>query len=221
MTARDHLLTILADRIAQTDIAPVVFVGVDGVDGAGKTCFADELGQVVARQRRPVIRASVDGFHNPRRFRYRQGRHSPLGFFEDSYNYQAMRELLLDPLTSRGSREYCCAAFDVKTDAHVAHVYAHAQPGSVLLVDGIFLHREELQNYWHVSIWLETTFEVSVGRLASRDGSPPDPMHTANARYVEGQRLYFSRCQPQSKASVVVNNDDLNDPYIIDREHHN
>jgi uridine kinase len=51
-----------------TALAPdrIVRVAIDGVDGAGKTTFANELAEVVGGLGRPVIRASVDGFHNPR-----------------------------------------------------------------------------------------------------------------------------------------------------------
>jgi hypothetical protein len=48
--------------------------------------------------RRSVIRASVDGFHNPRAVRYEGGRYSPEGYFENSYNYAALKQCFLDPL---------------------------------------------------------------------------------------------------------------------------
>jgi uridine kinase len=51
-----------------------------------------------------VIRASVDGFHNARALRYERGRHSPEGYFENSYNYAALNQYLLDPLTE--SRQF-------------------------------------------------------------------------------------------------------------------
>jgi len=41
---------------------PVLKVGVDGV---GKTTFADKIAVVLASHGRHVIRSSVDGFHNP------------------------------------------------------------------------------------------------------------------------------------------------------------
>lgn len=215
MTARQDLLADLAAHIAQTQAQPVTFVGVDGVDGAGKTHFADELGLAVAQLGRPVIRASADGFHNPRSHRYRQGRHSPRGFFEDSYDYRAMCELLLDPLTPSGTGRYCTVAFDLHRDLALPTVWADAQSDSVLIVDGIFLHRAELRDYWHYSVWLETSLEVSTVRLASREGTSPDPLNSANTRYVEGQCMYLAQCCPQSRATVVVNNDDLAGPFVV------
>lgn len=56
-------------------------VAIDGVDGAGKTHFADELADVPTGRGTPVVRASVDGFHHPPEVRHRRGRGSPEGYF--------------------------------------------------------------------------------------------------------------------------------------------
>jgi uridine kinase len=50
-----------------------VRVAIDGVDGSGKTTLADELVDLIHSAGREVIRASVDGFHNPRDVRYARG----------------------------------------------------------------------------------------------------------------------------------------------------
>ena len=90
----------------------VLFVGIDGVDGAGKTTFADELADVVHGS---VIRASVDGFHNPRSIRYARGRGSPRGYFEDSYDYDGLRKRLLEPLRASPPGPFVRAIFDHRT----------------------------------------------------------------------------------------------------------
>ena len=91
-------------------------VAIDGVDGAGKTTLADALAPLVAAQGRPVIRASVDDFHNPRSLRYARGRYSPDGFYLDSYDYDSFRRLLLEPLSPGGSGRYVAKRFDLDND---------------------------------------------------------------------------------------------------------
>jgi len=85
---RDVLLAIAA-RVPAT--AGAVRVAVDGVDGSGKSVFADQLAGVLREQARPVVRASVDDFHHPRAQRYRRGRSSPSGFWLDSFDYDRLR----------------------------------------------------------------------------------------------------------------------------------
>jgi putative protein kinase ArgK-like GTPase of G3E family len=45
---RSGLIEMLAERILQIDSAHPVRVGIDGVDGVGKTSLADELIQVIS-----------------------------------------------------------------------------------------------------------------------------------------------------------------------------
>ncbi|MDQ2749168.1 MAG: hypothetical protein M3Y44_06545, partial [Actinomycetota bacterium] len=44
-----------------------------------------------------------------------------------------------------------------------------------LLLDGLFLHRDELAAAWDFSIFLDVAFSVSVARMAERDGTTSGP----------------------------------------------
>jgi len=177
-------------------------VAVDGVDGAGKTTFCDELAAVLRGQGRAVVRASVDDFHHPRARRWRRGRTSPEGFFLDSFDYERFVDHLLTPFAA--GRPFRRASHDLETDEYVDAEAEVAPPSALLLVDGIFLHRDELVRHWDFSVFLSVDFAVSVGRMALRDGSPPDPDDPRNRRYVEGQRLYFAACDPVRRADLVI-----------------
>lgn len=217
MTLRQAVLQSVAARILETPSPFILRVAIDGVDGAGKTTFADELVPFLTLSARAVIRASVDGFHHPRAVRYRLGRSSPEGFYHDSYDYEALRAVLLEPLSPGGSGRYRTAVHDVVAERPVTVPEEQAEPGAILLLDGIFLHRPELRGTWDVSVWLEVPFEVSVPRGAGRGPSfgSPDPDAESNRRYVEGQRLYVLEAQPQRHATMAIDNEDLNAPYLL------
>jgi uridine kinase len=89
-------LTRIATRIRTTR---AIRIGIDGVDGAGKTIFADQLAAVLDGAGSPVVRVSLDGFHRPRRVRYRRGRTSPEGCWLDSFDYAQFRAEVLDPFS--------------------------------------------------------------------------------------------------------------------------
>jgi uridine kinase len=221
MAQLDHMDRIL-ERVAQLiggcNRERILRMAVDGVDGVGKTTFADRLGSAVEQIGRPVIRSSVDGFHNPREIRYRRGRTSPEGFYLDSYDYAALRTHLLDPLGPGGSGVYCPAAFDHVTDAPLPAQTHLAAAGSVLILDGLFLHRQELRDFWDFSIFLDSPFDVTIPRGAARGpgwGGSPDPTAPSNRRYVEGQRIYLRESEPQSRANVVIDYSDLAAPVIM------
>jgi uridine kinase len=207
-----RLLARLAEAIAALHPDRRIRVAIDGVDGAGKTMFSDALAPQVAARGRAVIRASVDDFHNSRAIRYARGRHSPDGFFLDSYDYEAFRRLLLDPLGPEGSGSYIAKHFDHRADAPVAPIERQAPPSAALIVDGIFLHRPELRRAWDLSIFLHVTTAVSLARNAARDGINPDPDTPANRRYVGGQQRYIAECAPQEAADIVIDYNELDAP---------
>jgi uridine kinase len=218
-SVRAQLLTTVAEAVSRRSALGVLRVGIDGVDGAGKTHFADELAERLSASGRSTIRASVDGFHNPKAVRYRRGSGSPEGFFHDSYDYDQLKAALLDPLSPGGSGRYRPAVFDHRTDAPVQVPARQASPGEILVFDGIFLHRPELRGYWDYSIFLEVAFDISIPRGAQRGEGSPDPGAPQNRRYVEGQKIYLRTCEPRRFATVTVNNDDLLAPYILGRAH--
>ena len=67
---RAQLLEQLAHRIIEIKLPHPVRVAIDGVDAAGKTALADELAAFTEAKNRPVIRASIDGFHNSASIRH-------------------------------------------------------------------------------------------------------------------------------------------------------
>jgi uridine kinase len=212
---RRALLEGLADRIAAVVLPHPVRVAIDGVDGAGKTTMADELVGPLTRRGLPVIRASIDGFHNPRSVRYQRGRSSPVGYFRDSFDHDALTAGLLRPLGPGGSLRYRRAVFDYRTDSRVEVPSELAPPNAILLFDGVFLHRPELRSHWDFSVFLEAPFDVTIPRCAGRDGSSPDVDAAENRRYVDGQQLYLQECEPARAATMVINNEDLGSPEIV------
>jgi uridine kinase len=213
---RSIALEMLAGRIVAIKRPHPVRVAIDGVDAAGKTSLADELVQPILERGRAVIRASIDGFHNPRAVRYRLGRSSPEGYFLDSFNYAALTTKLLGPLGPGGSRLYCAAVFDYRTDSETPMRFETAPPGAILLFDGVFLQRPELLSYWDLTVFVDAPFSVTVARMSQRDGTASSDVDAVeNRRYVDGQRLYLQRCDPRNKAMVIFNNEDLASPELI------
>jgi uridine kinase len=193
----------------QVPVGRRVRVAVDGRDGAGKTVFADELAAVLTAAGRTVIRASVDGFHRPRAERYRRGRSSPLGYWLDAFDYAGLASVLLDPF-GRGE-PVRTAVHDVRTDAVLDLPLLPVGPDDVLIVDGVFVHRDELAPYWDFSLYLHVDLAVSLARMSARDGLPIE----ATPRYTGAHRLYAEACDPLRRASVVVDNTDLATPRMI------
>ena len=199
----EHILATRSRRVA-----------VDGVDGAGKTIFASGLTRALENHGTTVVSVSIDDFHHRREVRYRQGKDSPEGYWLDSFDHDALRADAIEPLGTGGSGRYRTASHDLATDDLVDGGWQTAQPNTVLLVEGVFLLRDELLDCWDFSIFLDVPFEVTARRMAERDGSHSDPEHPSMRRYVEGQRIYLRECAPRERADVIIDNTDPAAPVV-------
>jgi len=127
-------MNVVDDVLALPTGGGVRMVAIDGVDGAGKTCFADQLAAELGRCGVSVIRASVDGFHHPAEVRHRRGRSSPEGFCHDPYDYQRLTRLLLTPLREGG--EYIRQVYDVHAAGQQLYLAeCHPQARATVVID--------------------------------------------------------------------------------------
>jgi uridine kinase len=215
---RKACLDELAAAIVGIKLDHPTRVAIDGVDGSGKTTLANELVAPIRRAGREVIRASGDGFHNPRTIRYARGPDSAEGYFLDSFNYVALRSELLEPLGPLGNGKFRTAVFDYRSERAVEEPCRLAHQDAILLFDGVFLLRSELYRLWDAKMWLDVPFEISVERAVSRDsrsGLEPNVLRDKyEGRYVPGQRLYMDQCRPSERADFVFNNTDFERPEL-------
>lgn len=211
----NDLFAAISSEILAIKAEGPLLVAIDGVDGAGKSRFAQSLADDLRRRGRHVLHTSVDYFHNPEAVRKPPGKPLAESFFENSYNYQALTEKLLDPLKQRTDSQVYLRHFDHREDSPIVEDSAAFDDNTILVFDGIFLHRDELRSYWDFSIFLAAEFEQTYKRMAKRDGCPEDYRHEKNARYYQGQLIYLSTCDPKSRASIVIDNNDFDRPVLI------
>jgi len=222
VSARSGVLAHLVSLVCAVERPHPLRVAIDGVDASGKTTLADELVPLIEKCSRPVIRASVDGFHNPRKVRYQRGVDSAEGYYRDSFNHEAIQQELLIPLGPGGNRKYRQAVFDYRINAPILEPARESSANAILLFDGVFLLRPELIRYWDFSIFVEVDFEVSVPRAVERDVragagrlTSQESLAKYNQRYVPGQQIYLAEAHPQENAQVVVDNNDWANPQLI------
>ena len=219
MGDRSDVIRELAARIHSLKLQHPIRVAIDGIDGAGKTSLADELVEPLASLGRPVIRASIDGFHRTRAERYRRGDESAEGYYCDSFDNTALVTALLGPLGPAGTRRYRTAVFDYRDDKPVTQQVETADRSAVLIFDGVFLLRPELVCSWDFTVFLQTSFATALERVMSRDASTFGSSSAARERYATryqpGQRLYLAEATPERFADVVIVNDDLSRPRMV------
>lgn len=195
-------------------------VAIDGRSAAGKSTLADALALALIPSGLEVLRPSVDGFHHPRERRYRKGEFSAVGYYEDAYDYQAVIDCLLEPLSGEIFPVSCHqVAHNWRTDMPEAAPPISVDANSVLLFDGLFLFRRELDAYWDFRILLDIDFATSLSRAFSRDTGLLGEVHMVRKKYEERYEpawlIYVNEEHPESKADAIVDNRDFMNPEIL------
>jgi uridine kinase len=211
MTA-ESIIEDLAKRISKMCVQHPLQVAIDGRTASGKTTFADALAAKLLLTGRPVMRASIDGFHRPREERYRKGRMSACGYYEDAHELAAVRRLLLDPLGPSGDWVCVTASFDLVRDEPLQQVPTRASRNTVLIADGEFLQRPELQGVWEYVIFLKVSADEALRRGVERDaaslGGAQATLKLHSERYGAAFGRYEKECRPAEHADVVIDNEE-------------
>ena len=177
-------------------------VAVDGRHGAGQRDFADGLAEVMRLDGVHVFRASIDDFFRPRRDRERAGWLDGKAHYRGAYDYSLLRRVLTDPFHTAGSTGFVLAGFDEERDQPVFQPkWATAGADALLIVDGVFLNRQELTGLWHYSVWLNTAPIASDNEIVARDA--------------EADVAYLADADPSARATAIMDNQDPAHPSRI------
>jgi uridine kinase len=218
---REELLAFLVEEIIGCkDKSRPLKVGIDGRCASGKSVFASELASILASKGLHVLYPSVDGFHHPRERRYRQGEYLAQGYYEDAFDYQAVIDCLLGPLSGNAFPVSCRpAAHDVLTDLRDDGPSILVGADHVLLFEGVFLFRRELNTYWDFRILIDVDAATCLSRDIERYGDVTGPVDVLRRKFElrcePAWQIYLREEHPESKADVIVDNRDFLRPQVL------
>jgi uridine kinase len=214
---RQEVIKSLVNSILDIKVPHPVRVGISGITASGKTTLANELASEMQSKGKRIIRTSFDYFHNPKHIRYRQGKASAIGYYEDAHDYTSFLEKLLFPLGPLGNLRYQPSSFDLEKDEPILSNNL-AKGDDVLIVDGTFLFKRELIDQFDFKIFVETDFDLARARGAKREekafGSILLAEEMFRKRYHAASKLYLDEHTPRLIADAIVNNDDLENPVL-------
>jgi uridine kinase len=168
-------------------------LAIDGAETAATGRFADDLAAALRQSGSTVFRASLGDFHLPRAERavIRDSVGNDTGVtdpaqlaYRSSYDYAALKRVLVEPFRMGGSTGFVPAFFDQARDAAVEPTWLTGPADAVLLIDGEFANRPELRGLWNYSIYLD------------------DPNVDARG----AQELYRAESAPRTTATAIVDN---------------
>jgi uridine kinase len=195
-----------------------VRVAIDGLTAAGKTSLGHELGRGLVALGRTTLRASLDDFKRPWCEAHRYDRVSGEGYYRNAFEYDAVRRLLLDPSDPNGDGRVALCSIDTLTPVDHSTETTEMPASSVLVVDGVFACRPELNSFWDLRIWVAIDPELSVLRGTARDaaaeGGAAEAEQLHRDRYLASEVIYIGEADPLSVVDVIVDNTNFDHPQI-------
>lgn len=214
---RSDLLRTLAASLIELHGSHPLRVAIDGITAAGKTTLGNELSDAVINCGRPVIRIRMDDFHHLRERRYRQGKDSARGYYDDAYDFDALNRLVLEPLGPKGDRLFRRRIVHLASDTTVDEPAELAPSDGILVVDGSFMQRHHRRS-WDAVIYLNTRFDEALQRGIDRDAAQFGGRTEAERRYVQryhaASRMYIDEINPAQTADFVIDNDEPSKPAL-------
>jgi uridine kinase len=194
-------------------------IAVDGRTAAGKTTLGDELARGLAREGRTALRASLDDFKRPWRDRHRYDRFTGEGYYRNAFDFDAIGRLLLAPSAPDAHGLVALCSIDPLTQIDHSGTTTLMPRDGVLIVDGVFACRPELDIAWDLRIWVQIDAELSVRRGTARDSDMEGGADAAEAlhrdRYLAAEMLYLEEVDPLAFVDVIVDNTDFERPRLV------
>jgi HAD superfamily hydrolase (TIGR01549 family) len=190
-------------------------VGISGIDGAGKTSFAENLEKFLIDRGLKTQSIHVDDFHNPRKIRY-AGKDQADNYFNRSFNIDLIATELLKPLHRRRAFSTRITVLDYVNERYDIEKEFRFDADTIVIFEGVFLFRRELAPYIDYKIHLDISFEESKRRAKHRD--PEAVLKKYDEKYLPAQAKYLKEYPPEGTADMVIDSSDWQRPQLTHRK---
>jgi len=213
-----HLLLTALKQISDAKQKPVR-MGINGIEGTGKTVFAEQLTAYFQSQGQQAQHISIDGFHFNKAHRYRQGRDSAKGYYEDSYDEHGfVSKVLLR--SQQYPPSYIPASHDLETDEYLSPAAKTISNDTFLITDGAYLFKPVYRDHWDVKIYLKTDFQTALNRGVLRDaeslGGKEAAAEKFALRYHKASAMYIAENKPEELADLVIDMTDFDHLVVLE-----
>lgn len=215
-TPTAEIYTAIEARLARLPDHRARVVGVNGVDTAGKTCFARALARHLTARGTPVALVHLDDFHNPRAVRYQEG-DTPRSYIRHAFDLPRLARELLAPARRGRVVDATLRLMDLDTDTRTLLRRYVIRRDTVVIVEGVLLYRPPIDAYLDCRVFLHVPFAEVLRRAAQRDIPRYGPAYLARyrAKYIPVQRWYLLKYRPRERSHVVVDNTDYERPRLL------
>lgn len=184
-------------------------LGINGIDGSGKTKFAENFRKFLSSNKINSQIIHIDDFCNPKRIRY-SGKDQVYNCFYKTFSIDRVINELLIPARNLENYNVKLKLLNLSTDRYEVYKKYVFKKDTIIIFEGVYLFRKEFIRYIDYKIFLNISFGECKKRIKNRDGETV--VNKLDTKYLPAQRKYIKEYSPIKIADMVVDNTDWNYP---------
>lgn len=200
----EQLRAIIHHAYTERESGRPFLVAIDGLSGAGKTTLVEQLRGTAPNE----VVLHIDDFIVERHRRYETEQSEAMEYYELQWDVDLLVETLFKPLRE-GQTNLTLPYYERDRDKIVMRPLEVAVD-ALILIEGIFLLRDEWRAYFDYVVYLDCPQEVRYKRVLNRDtyiGNLSERLAKYERRYWPGEAHYLETVDPKSHADHTVEAD--------------
>ncbi|MCH5349064.1 MAG: uridine kinase [Oscillospiraceae bacterium] len=188
--------------ISNTGIA---VVGIDGLGGAGKSTVSEKICSEIEQNNVHTILLHIDDFINVKAVRYNSAYPEWQCYYDLQWRYDYFNKII-NQFENKINNSIEIELYDKDNDCYFTKKYDVIEK-TVIVVEGIFLQRKELQGNFDYMIYIDVPEDVRMTRVLKRDtyiGNEQQIIDKYENRYFPAERKYFNEYHPERSADFVI-----------------
>lgn len=184
-----------------------LIIGIDGLGGAGKTTIVNSLKLQLNNRDYNTAILHIDDFIHPKNIRYNESKEEWYCYYNIQWRYDYLIKEILMPIKEGIEIDKEIEIYDKDNDIYTLEQIKIPQ-GSIILLEGIFLQRKEIREYFDYVIYLDVPKEVRLNRVINRDkyiGNSEEIKSKYERRYFPAEDKYIEEYSPIQNADYVLN----------------
>ncbi|MDT9294464.1 MAG: uridine kinase [Arthrospira platensis PCC 7345] len=185
-----------------------VLVAISGIDASGKGYITAQIVQILSQGNLRVASINIDGWLNLPHQRFSQT-NPAAHFYQYAIRFDQLFSQLVFPL-----RQLRSVSLEVNYTQETATEYQKHRYKfdniDIIILEGIFLLKQEFQSYYDLSFWIECSWETALERAIrrSQEGlSQQETVKAYQAIYFPAQKIHWERDKPRQAVTARINND--------------